>query len=113
VEIERLMRGASYGQARLLYRNLGGGKMRDTSVSSGPGVTELRASRGLATGDYDNDGDVDLFITNMNDRPSLLRNEGGDQQSFVSLQLIGASSNRSGVGARVTVTAGGLRQVQE
>jgi hypothetical protein len=113
VEIERLMREASYREARLLYRNMSGGKMKDVSTLSGPGVTARHASRGLATGDYDNDGDVDVFITNMNERPSLLRNDGGNQQPFLSIQLIGHKSNRSAIGARVTVTAAGHSQTQE
>ena len=113
VEIERLMREASYREARLLYRNVGGGKMKDVSALSGPGVTSLHASRGLATGDYDNDGDVDVFVTNMNDRPSLLRNDGGNRQAFVSVQLRGTKSNRSGIGARVIVSAAGRSQMQE
>jgi hypothetical protein len=114
VEIERLMRGAAYREARLLYRNIGSGRMADVSKISGSGVTALHSSRGLATGDYDNDGDVDVFITNMNERPSMLRNEGGNRSgSFLSIRLVGSRSNRSGIGARVTVTAGGQRQVQE
>jgi enediyne biosynthesis protein E4 len=113
VEIERLMREASYREARLLYRNAGGGKMKDVSALSGSGVTALHASRGLATGDYDNDGDVDVFVTNMNDRPSLLRNDGGNRQAFLSVQLKGTKSNRSGIGARVTVSGAGRSQVQE
>ena len=113
VEIERLMREASYREARLLYRNTGGGKMEDVSALSGSGVTSLQSSRGLAAGDYDNDGDVDVFVTNMNERPSLLRNDGGSRQSFLSIQLVGTKSNRNGIGARVTVTAAGRSQVQE
>jgi hypothetical protein len=113
VEIGRIMTGALYRQRRLLYRNLGGGKMADVSASSGPGVVALHSSRGLAVGDFDNDGDVDVFINNMNERPSLLRNEGGNQKAFLSVRLVGRKSNRSGIGALVTVTAGGVKQVQE
>ncbi len=113
VEIERIMTGSVYRQRRLLYRNLGSGKIADVTASSGPGVTALHSSRGLATGDFDNDGDVDVFINNMNERPSLLRNEGGNQEAFLSVRLVGRKSNRSAIGAQVTVTAGGVRQVQE
>ncbi|MEO7651518.1 MAG: CRTAC1 family protein [Bryobacteraceae bacterium] len=113
VEIERIMIGSVYKQRRLLYRNLGGGKMADVSASSGAGIVALHSSRGLATGDFDNDGDVDVFINNMNERPSLLRNEGGNQNAFLSVRLVGRKSNRSAIGAQVTVTAGGVKQVQE
>ena len=72
-----------------------------------------RSGRGLAAGDYDNDGDVDLIVMNMNDRPSLLRNEGGNRNRFLNVRLVGAKSNRSAIGARVSVTAGGRTLVNE
>src|SRR5204863_6458701 len=64
-------------------------------------------------GDYDNDGDLDLAIMNMNDVPSLLRNEGGNRNRFLNVRLVGTKSNRSAIGARVTVTAGGRTLIDE
>jgi hypothetical protein len=63
-------------------------------------------------GDFDNDGNVDVFINNMNEAPSLLKNSGGGNH-FVNLRLVGVQSNRSAIGARVSLYAGGRRQVQE
>jgi hypothetical protein len=71
-----------------------------------------RSSRGAAFGDYDNDGDIDVLISNIDDRPTLLRNDtsGG---SWITMRLVGAKSNRDGIGAKVAVVAGGRRQIAE
>src|SRR5258707_5500156 len=66
----------------------------------------------MALGDFDNDGSVDIFVNNMNERPSLLKNSGSEHH-FVSLRLVGVKSNRSAIGARVSLYAGNRRQVQE
>ncbi|MFN0169312.1 MAG: CRTAC1 family protein [Bryobacteraceae bacterium] len=111
-EIEGKMPGQSYRQRSLLYRNLGGRKLEDVSERAGMGVLARHSARGVAAGDYDNDGDVDLFANNMNEPPSLLRNSGSGG-NYLSLALTGVKSNRSAIGARVTVTAGGRKQTQE
>jgi len=111
-EIESKIPSSFYRESSLLYRNLEGKKVEDVSESAGPGVTARHSARGLALGDYDNDGNVDIFINNMNERPSLLRN-GVSGGHFVSLTLVGSKSNRSAIGARVSLFAGGRRQVQE
>ena len=73
-----------------------------------------KSSRGLAIGDFDNDGDEDMFISNMNEAPSLLRNDAnGSANRFLNLRLIGTSSNSSGIGARVTLFSGARKMVQE
>jgi len=95
-----------------LYRNLEGKKVAYISQSAGPGVMARHSARGLALGDFDNDRNVDIFINNMNEAPSLLKNTGGGNH-FVSLRLVGVQSNRSAIGARVSLYAGGRRQVQE
>ncbi len=96
-------RDAKFQQRRILYRNLGNGKFDDVSADSGPGVMAEASSRGLAIGDYDNDGDLDIFITNMNGTPSLLRNDGGNRRNFLNVQLLGRRANRDGIGARVSL----------
>ncbi len=111
-ELEAKLPDQPYRQRSLLYRNLNGRRMEDLSLHAGAGVAARHSSRGLAAGDYDNDGNVDLFINNMNERPSLLRNSGSGLH-FLSLRLVGVKSNRSAIGARVTLSAGGRRQVQE
>ncbi len=112
-EIEPLVPNNPYHQRRLLYRNIDGKKLENVSASAGPGITTPHSSRGLAVGDYDNDGDVDVFVNNMNERPSLLRNDTESVGGFLSLKLRGAKSNRSAIGARVTVTAGNRVMVRE
>ena len=105
--------GETYEQRRLLFRNLGNGKFADVSKESGPGILEQRSSRGLAVGDLDNDGDLDLVVVNIDATPSILRNDGGNRRSWLSVRLRGRACNRSGLGARVTATTAGLRQIAE
>ena len=112
-EIEKIVPGNPYKQRRILYHNVGGAQYDDISASAGDGVTTPHSSRGLAFGDFDNDGDVDLFINNMNETPSLLRNEGTSLGGFLSVKLAGRKSNRDGIGAWVTVYAGERKMVQE
>ena len=103
----------TYKQRPILYRNLGNQRFKDVSSQAGSALMAKFAGRGLAKGDYDNDGDVDLFINNMWDSPSLLENRGGNGNNFLSVQLVGTAANRSGIGARVTVVAGGRSQMNE
>ena len=101
-----------YAQRNLLYWNEGG-----FFDPAGPGVgSDLqvqKVSRGSAFGDYDNDGDVDIVVVNLNDAPTLLRNEGGNARFWVGLDLEGEISNRDGIGARVRLTSGGRTQTAE
>jgi hypothetical protein len=98
---------------RIVYRNMGNGKFKDVSAQMGPGVSERFASRGTAYGDYDNDGDVDVLVLNMNDPPSLLRNDGGNKNNWIKIKLLGTKCNRTAVGARVYVVTGDHRQMDE
>ena len=104
--------GLRYPQRNLFYWNQGG-YFREAGTESGAAMAETRVSRGAAFGDYDNDGDVDLLVVNLNERPTLLRNEGGNANAWLGLELEGGASNRDAIGARVKVTAGGRTQVQE
>jgi enediyne biosynthesis protein E4 len=97
-----------YGQANVVYRNLGGGRFEDVTDLAGPGLEQKLSSRGAAFGDIDNDGDVDVLIVNMGEPPSLLRNELPANKRWIRFYLQGVRSNRSGVGAIVTVRFGGV-----
>jgi hypothetical protein len=111
-EIEARLPQYPHRGPRKVFRNLGGGRFEDVTDASGPGASAAHSSRGAAFGDYDNDGDLDVLVMNMNERPSLLRNEYAGGNGWLSLALAGTRSNRLGLGAQVTVTAAGRRQVQ-
>jgi hypothetical protein len=80
---------------------------------AGPGVVAAHASRGCAFGDFDNDGDIDMLVMNLNEPPSLLRNDVRGDNRWIKVKLIGVTSNRSAIGARVTAHYGGKIQAQE
>ncbi len=111
-EIEAASVGVTYAEPKSLYRNLGDGTFADLSMKGG-GLTLPRVTRGLAVGDWDNDGRVDVVAANQNERPQLLRNESEDRNRWLSLRLVGTRSNRDGYGAKVTVRAGELRRFAE
>ncbi len=121
--IELMSDIVTYKQPNQLFENVGDGSFVDASARSGPGLDILKASRGLAAGDFDNDGNVDLLVANIAQRPDLLRNEGNNGGNWLMVKLVGGArrtasegsqrSNRDGIGARVTVVAGDLRQVKE
>ena len=112
-EIDNLHLGAQYKVPRLVYHNLGNGKFKDVSAEMGPGISERFSSRGAAFGDYDNDGDIDVLVLNMNDPPSLLRNDGGNTNNWIKIKLIGTKCNRTAIGARVRVVTGKHAQMDE
>src|SRR5258708_7485563 len=112
-EIDGQNIGQTFKNPRLVYKNLGKGQFKDVSAEMGPGITERFSSRGAAFGDYDNDGDIDALILNMNDIPSLLRNDGGNLQNCIKLKLIGRHCNRTAIGARVRVVTGTHAQMDE
>ena len=112
-EIDTYHFGQTFKNPRLVYRNLGNGRFKDVSADMGPGISEHYSSRGAAFGDYDNDGDIDALILNMNDLPSLLRNNGGNQQNWIKLKLIGTRCNRTAIGARARVICGRHIQMDE
>jgi hypothetical protein len=103
----------SYRQPKLLLRNNGDGTFTEVSAQFGTILTENHASRGVAFGDLDNDGDVDLVIGDLDGPPQLLRNDGGNTNNSVLIKTIGVKSNRDGIGARVKIVAGDLSQIDE
>jgi hypothetical protein len=105
--------GESFKNPRLVYRNLGNGRFKDVSAEMGPGISERFSSRGAAFGDYNNDGKMDVLVLNLNDLPSLLRNEGGNTQNWIKLKLVGTKCNRTAIGARARVITGKHVQMDE
>jgi hypothetical protein len=101
------------GQPDFLFRNNGDGTFEDVSKSTGAWSSYRYVGRGTAFGDYDRDGDIDIFIANNNGPAVLLRNDGGNKNNWLHIKLIGTKSNRDGVGARVTVKSGELTQIRE
>ncbi|NOT59647.1 MAG: CRTAC1 family protein, partial [Acidobacteria bacterium] len=111
-EVEKHFKDYPHRSPRQVFRNLGNGRFANVSQESGSGVTTPHSSRGCAFGDFDNDGDVDWLVMNMNEPPSLLRNDYTGKNNWLKLKTVGAPSNRTGLGARITVTAGGQTQTQ-
>jgi hypothetical protein len=111
-EIERHLPQYPHRGPRVVFRNLGGGRFEDVTARSGPGATVPHSSRGAAFGDFDNDGDVDLLVMNMNEPPSLLRNDYAGGNGWIEVKLVGSRSNRAGVGATVVATVGGWKQAR-
>jgi len=105
--------GESFKNQRLVYRNLGNGRFKDVSAEMGSGISERFSSRGAAFGDYNNNGNMDVLVLNLNDLPSLLRNEGGNKQNWIKLKLVGIKCNRTAIGARARVITGKHVQMDE
>lgn len=112
-EVEKVNPEYQFKTPRVVYRNLGNGSFEEVSDLSGAPVLEPHSSRGCAFGDFNNDGNVDVLILNMSEPPSLLLNQNRSGHHWLSIKLLGTRSNRSAIGARVAVTAGGRRQVRE
>jgi hypothetical protein len=112
-EVESKLPAYPYKTPRLVFRNLGDGRFEELIDEAGPGVAAPHSSRGCAFGDFDNDGDVDVLVMNMNEPPSLLRNDVTSKDHWLKVLLEGVQSNRSAIGARVTVRYGGRTQAQE
>jgi enediyne biosynthesis protein E4 len=102
-----------YQGPRIVFRSLGNGRFEELAGQAGPGIEALHCSRGCAFGDFDNDGDVDILVVNLNEPPSLLRNDITGGHHWIKVKLRGTKSNRSAIGARVTVRYGDKVQTKE
>ena len=102
-----------YDEPGTLFLNRKDGTFQDVSSQAGSGIQARKCGRGVAFADFDNDGDTDLIVLNMNESPSLLRNDRSDSNHWIMLKTVGEKSNRDGIGARIVVVTGDLRQVWE
>jgi enediyne biosynthesis protein E4 len=111
--IQRVDAACAFAQPRQLFHNRGDGSFEDVSAASGPALTAPAVGRGVAFGDYDNDGDVDILVNNNGGSPMLLRNDAPRDRHWLRVRLADHAPNRFGIGARVTVESGGRRQMRE
>ena len=102
-----------YAQTDQLFINTGEGTFVDVSEQSGEYFSIKRVGRGTAFGDYDNDGDTDIFVVNLNQEGTLLSNEGGNKHNWLMIRTVGVKSNRDGIGARVEVVTRSHSQMKE
>jgi enediyne biosynthesis protein E4 len=111
-QIEKSLPQYAKNNPRVVFRNLGNGTFEELIEEAGPGIAAAHCSRGCAFGDFDNDGDLDILIVNLNEPPSLLRNDITGNHRWLKVKLVGTKSNRSAIGARVVVHYGGKKQAQ-
>ena len=110
-EADRFEMGLKYQQRWLVFMNQDGRAFVERGLDFG--LEQRHKSRGLAFGDYDNDGDLDAIINNLDGPPTLLRNDGGNDNGWLLVELEGHDADRSAIGARVLVTVGGRTWMRE
>jgi len=111
-EVEKKYPEFPHRTPRVVFRNLGQGKFEELIGEAGPGIEALHASRGVAFGDFDNDGDLDILVMNQNEPPSLLRNDVSGGYHWLKVKLIGTKSNPGAIGATVIASYSGRKQAQ-
>ena len=112
-QLEEHFPADTFAEPDYLLHNVQGKRFVDVSQVAGIRTLPDKVGRGTAFGDFDNDGDIDILVINKNEIPFLLRNDGGNANNWLVLRTEGVKSNRSGIGARVQVTAGGMRRIFE
>ena len=112
-EVDSLKIDIHYKDRAILYHNEGQGRFRDVSEHAGPAILEKHSSRGAAFADIDNDGSMEIAVNNQGEPPSLLKQKTNPPGHWILLRLEGTKSNRSGIGAQVTVRSNGRSQLQE
>jgi hypothetical protein len=112
-ELEGANKDSRYLQPSVLYRNLRNGRFEDVSAQAGASITTPTRSMGAAFGDFDNDGDIDIVINQMNRAPLLLRCDSRSRNHWLTVGLIGTKSNRSGIGSRLKCVTGDHVQTDE
>ncbi|HEY4961871.1 MAG TPA: CRTAC1 family protein [Terriglobales bacterium] len=111
--IDQLPGEPAFREPMILFRNTGQLKFDDVSDTSGVNDEPLQSRRGIAFGDLNNDGNIDAVVFNVNGPPSILINDTRNSNHRVMFRLVGTTSNRAAIGARVTITAGGVTQLRE
>jgi hypothetical protein len=112
-EVDAAKLGATFRERRFFYRNLGQGKFKDFSITSGPGLQTPQSGRGLAIADLWNDGRLSAIVNNLSDLPMLLVNEAKNENHWLGVRLVGTRSNASGIGAKITVIGSKRHWVDE
>ena len=111
-EVDGKVSDSPFKSPNVIFRNLGEGKFEEIFEQAGPAMKELHSSRGMAVGDFDNDGDLDILIMNVNEPPSLFRNDVSGTHHWLKVLLVGTASNQSAIGATVIATYGSKKQAK-
>jgi hypothetical protein len=112
-QMENGSAGTTYRQRILLFHNQHDGTFAEVAADSGDALMVPRVSRGAAFGDIDNDGNIDVVINNLDGKPTILRNDGGSRNNWITIKTVGHGMNRDTIGARVKVVSGDLTQWDE
>ena len=112
-EIDTARSDSTYRQRKLLYRNLGDGRFEDVTAAAGPDIAQPHSSRGAAAADLYNDGRLTVAVNELHETPSILLPEAPAKNHWLGVRLVGTKSNHDGIGARVEIEAGGIRQIDE
>lgn len=112
-EVDKIDVGTSYYERPLLYINNGGVHFEEVGLSVGGALAKKYCARGAAFCDFDNDGDVDMLINNIDGPPVLIRNDGGNKNNWIEVKTVGQKSNRNGIGCRIQAVTGSISQIRE